>query len=128
MNLKVFIRGLGIQVLVGFWFAFCLRCNGCAPDDFDATTGIVGRSTNGFWSRRSTRSSRPPGLSIELPGMRPQALALSPDGKLLVTAGLTHELVVLDPATGKILQHVPLPADQSASRGRRLRHEMLSPD
>ena len=44
--------------------------------------------------------------------MRPQALALSPDGRLLVTAGLTHDLVVLDPATGKILQRVPLPSDR----------------
>ena len=28
---------------------------------------------------------------------------------MLVTAGQTHELVVLDPVSGKILQHVPLP-------------------
>ncbi len=46
--------------------------------------------------------------------MRPNALALSPDGKLLVTAGLTHELVVVDPATGKILQRVPFPSDTDA--------------
>jgi DNA-binding beta-propeller fold protein YncE len=43
--------------------------------------------------------------------MRPQALALSPDGKILATSGLTHELVALDPATGNIRQRVPLPAD-----------------
>ena len=45
--------------------------------------------------------------------MRPQALALSPDGRLLVTAGKTHDLVVIDPATGKILQRVPLPSGQA---------------
>ncbi len=54
----------------------------------------------------------PAGVQVELPGMRPQALALSPDGKRLVTAGKSHELVVLNPA-GQVLQHVPLPAEGS---------------
>ncbi len=53
----------------------------------------------------------PAGLQVELPGMRPQALALSPDGRLLVTAGKTHRLVVLDPRSGKVLQQVPLPSE-----------------
>jgi hypothetical protein len=39
--------------------------------------------------------------------------ALSPDGKLLVTAGLMRELVALEPASGKILHHVPLLAGSS---------------
>src|SRR5512140_1055348 len=51
----------------------------------------------------------PAGKNIHLPGLRPQALALSPDGKILVTAGKTHELMVLDPATGSILQRAALP-------------------
>ena len=51
----------------------------------------------------------PDGRQVELPGMRPLALALSPDRRLLVTAGQSHELVVVDPANGNILQHVPLP-------------------
>jgi YVTN family beta-propeller protein len=50
---------------------------------------------------------------VELPGLRPQAIALSPDGALLVTSGKTHELVVLDPATGGILQRVPFPSDRA---------------
>jgi YVTN family beta-propeller protein len=52
----------------------------------------------------------PAGKQIELPGMRPQVLCLSPDGAILVTCGITHELVVLDPLTGAILQQVPLVA------------------
>jgi YVTN family beta-propeller protein len=44
--------------------------------------------------------------------MRPQALALSPDGRLLVAAGKTHDLVVLDPATGEILQRLAFPSDK----------------
>ncbi len=54
----------------------------------------------------------PAGRQVELKGLRPQALALSPDGRLLVTAGKTHELVVVDPATGTIRQRVPLPANR----------------
>src|SRR5881628_1645517 len=47
----------------------------------------------------------PAGHQVELPDMRPQVIRLSPDGKLLVTAGKTHDLVVIDPANGAILQH-----------------------
>jgi YVTN family beta-propeller protein len=54
----------------------------------------------------------PAGLQVELPGLRPQVLALSPDGKLLVTSGKTHELILVDPVAGTILQRVPLPSEK----------------
>jgi YVTN family beta-propeller protein len=50
----------------------------------------------------------PAGYQVELPGMRPQALALSPDGTLLAVAGGTKELVLVNPANGRILQKLPL--------------------
>src|SRR5947207_3289855 len=53
----------------------------------------------------------PLGRVIELPGLRPQGLALSPDGRLLVVSGKTNELVVLDPAAGTIRQRVTLLGD-----------------
>ena len=53
----------------------------------------------------------PAGLQVALPGLRPQALVLSPDGRLLVTAGNSNQLITLDPASGRILQHVQLPKD-----------------
>ena len=56
----------------------------------------------------------PYGRTVDLPEMRPQAVALSPDGKLLVTAGKTSELISIDPVAGKILQRIPLP-DKGAS-------------
>jgi YVTN family beta-propeller protein len=83
--------------------------------DFDATTEIVGRSTNGFVTPVNQRLT-PAGIFVELPGMRPQALALSPDGKLLVTAGLIHELVAVNPATGEVLQHISFPPDQAQAK------------
>ncbi len=52
----------------------------------------------------------PAGLQIPLPDVRPQVIALSPDGKLLVTSG-KHQLIVLDPRNGQLLQNVPLPLD-----------------
>ena len=53
----------------------------------------------------------PYGTQVELPGLRPQAMALSPNGKLLAVSGKTSEVIILDPANGKILQRVRLPSD-----------------
>jgi DNA-binding beta-propeller fold protein YncE len=95
-------------------------------DDFDATTETVGRSTNGL-ETPVNQLITPTGIQIELPRVRPNALALSPNGKNLVTAGLTHELMVVDPATGKILQHVPFPSD-GASEEKPIVEGILNPD
>src|SRR5882762_5214133 len=77
-------------------------------EDFDATTEAVGPRAGGIVTPVN-QITTPAGVQVELPGMRPQALALSPDGKLLVTSGLTHELVVVAPETGEVLQRVQLP-------------------
>jgi YVTN family beta-propeller protein len=71
----------------------------------------------------------PAGLQVELPGMRPQALALSPDGRVLVTAGKTHDLVVLDPRSGKVLQRVPLPSESNKDPApKAVSDQILQPD
>ncbi len=57
----------------------------------------------------------PLGIQVPLPDMRPQALALSPDGRLLVTAGKTHQLMVISPESGEILQKVPMPGEKSTN-------------
>ncbi len=57
----------------------------------------------------------PAGTQIPLPGLRPQALALSPDGRLLAVSGKTSELVIIDPALGTIAQRVALPDPPSAN-------------
>lgn len=58
----------------------------------------------------------PAGQQINLPGMRPQALALSPDGGLLVTSGENNQLYVIDPASGDIIQKVGMPGNNAESR------------
>jgi DNA-binding beta-propeller fold protein YncE len=105
MKCRFFIR-LGLVALVASGF------QQSRADDFDATSGIVGPSTNGLVTPVNQLVT-PAGTQVELPRVRPNALALSPDGKLLVTAGLTHELIVVDPAAGTILQRVSFPADMA---------------
>jgi YVTN family beta-propeller protein len=71
----------------------------------------------------------PAGRQVELPGMRPQAIALSPNGRLLVTAGKTHNLVVLDPATGEVVRRVSLPSDKPTDvTPESVPEEILHPD
>ncbi len=55
----------------------------------------------------------PAGVQVELPGMRLQAVALSPDGRLLITSGKTQDLVLVDPQTGEVKQRVKLPSSET---------------
>ena len=69
----------------------------------------------------------PAGIQVELLGFRPNALALSPDGKLLVAAGTAARLICVDPGTGQILEEVSLPAkDQVAPAA--VSANILAPD
>jgi len=71
----------------------------------------------------------PHGLQSFLPGLRPQALALSPDGKLLAVSGKTPELIILNPVTGKVEQEVPLPAEaQEEQHPEVVSPQILDPD
>jgi DNA-binding beta-propeller fold protein YncE len=79
-----------------------------AAPDF-STTEIVGRFGSNRFYTPANQILTPAGHLVELPGLRPQALALSPNGKLLVTSGKTHELFVIAPVSGEILQQVPFP-------------------
>jgi len=86
-----------------------LGCVLCASACVAADTETVGRHENGRIVLPVNQIITPAGKQIELPGMRAQALALSPDCGLLVVSGLTSELLTLDPATGAIKQHIKLP-------------------
>jgi len=96
---------LGLAALVGCQSADAPR------SARSADTETVGRRGTNRTVLPVNQIVTPLGRQVELPGLRPQALALSPDGKLLVTAGKTSELIVVDPATGAIRQRVPLPND-----------------
>src|SRR5262245_36650409 len=73
---------------------------------------LVGRWREDFIVTPVNQLLTPYGTQVELPGLRPQVLALSPDGRLLVTSGKTSELVSIDPESGEIRQRVGLPSEQ----------------
>lgn len=82
---------------------------GCAGKSNWPTAETAGRRTD----RTVTPVNQvltPHGKLIELPKMRPQAVALSPSGNLLAVSGKTTEVVILDPRTGAVLQRVNLPS------------------
>ena len=70
----------------------------------------------------------PSGIQVELPGLRPQVLALSPDGRRLVTSGKTGEIVVVDPATGALLERVAFPGGAREGVAGAPSENVLSPD
>ena len=70
----------------------------------------------------------PSGNQVDLPGIRPQAIALSPDGRLLVTSGKTNRLIVMNPETGQILQQVPLPSDKTKEPPPDVSSHILQPE
>ncbi|MFO1078393.1 MAG: alkaline phosphatase family protein [Planctomycetota bacterium] len=70
---------------------------------------------------------RPHGTFVDLPGLRPQVLALLPDSTSLLVSGKTNELWVLDPTTGAVRQKVPFPGDAQAAPPPAGTHA-LSPD
>ncbi len=53
----------------------------------------------------------PFGKQVDLPGLRPQAIALSPNGRVLAVSGKTSEVLIVDPVTGAIRQRVALPPE-----------------
>ena len=87
---------------------------GCTltPRDGSESTETVGRHGTNRIVTPVNQVLTPHGRQIDLPKLRPQGVALSPDGKLLAVSGKTSELVLVDPLTGKILQHVNLPSAQ----------------
>jgi YVTN family beta-propeller protein len=95
------------------------------PHDYDAES--VGEESPQRYVTPVHQVLTPVGIQVELPGMRPQALALSPDGRLLVTSGKTSDLVVIDPQTGEIKQHVALPPAKARSP-ETVSSQILKPD
>lgn len=79
-----------------------------APGDSET----VGRKAGSRTVLPVNQQVTPLGIQVDLPELRPQALALSPDGKLLAVSGKTSELLILDPASGAIRQRVQLPSEK----------------
>ncbi len=86
--------------------------NSIATVGFTQETSQVGRGQGDAPSMTPVNQMLTPyGTQVDLPGMRPQALALSPDGSLLAVSGKSNLLLIADPATGEITQKVAMPAE-----------------
>ncbi|HAM73311.1 MAG TPA: phosphoesterase [Verrucomicrobiales bacterium] len=116
------------KVIGPFAAALFLGC-GAGLHGGDLPTESVGVSSAGRYVTPVSQILTPAGEQVFLPDMRPQGIALSPDGQLLVTSGKTAELVVLSPLTGGILQRVVLPPDPSSKGGEEpVSTHLLAPD
>src|SRR5260221_9093676 len=81
-----------------------------AQTDSFTTSTPVGKLGANIYSTPVNQLLTPAGRQLELPGMRPQALALSPNGRLLAVSGKTRQMLILDPALGEVTQRIALPA------------------
>ncbi len=72
----------------------------------------VGRKADASVVTPVNQMLTPYGQQIDVPGLRPQALALSHDHQLLVVSGKTSDLLVFDPTEGKLLQTVAMPGEE----------------
>ena len=103
-------------VASGCWLILCGASGPLLAQD--STLGSEPDPTKEFVGRYSQRMVTPVnqvltpfGRLVDLPGLRPQGLALSPDGAFLAVSGKTSELLTIDPDKGEVSQRVPLPAD-----------------
>ena len=104
-------RNLCCYFLLPALLIFTAALNGSAPLVSAATDPATALVSAERYVMPTGQILTPAGRQVALPELRPQALALSPDGAILVTAGRTKNLVVVDAATGAVLQTVRLPAD-----------------
>src|SRR5262245_60805307 len=89
---------------------------GCVAErnrsSFSSTTEKVGRHGPNRIVTPVNQTVTPIGIQVELPDLRPLVVALSPDGKTLVTSGKTSEVIVVDPRNGEIRQRITLPSEE----------------
>jgi DNA-binding beta-propeller fold protein YncE len=103
LSLWTLALGLGVASLFAAVVALAKEESGSDSQE------TVGRHAGGRVVLPVPQALTPLGRQVELPALRPQALALSPDNRLLAVSGKTNELLILDPGTGVVRQRVPLP-------------------
>lgn len=109
MSKRELVRLPAVPIALLFVLVLVVSCR--TPDY--SSTEPVGEMSPQRYITPVNQVLTPLGIQVDLPGMRPQALALSPDGSLLVTSGKTQELVLIDPQNGQIKQKVTLPSSQA---------------
>lgn len=100
---------LKLSAVLALAVASALTSSAAEPSATAPTRQKVGQLAPNIYYTPANQILTPVGVQVELPKLRPQAIALSPDGRLLVTSGKTSDLIVIDPKTGRVLQTVPFP-------------------
>ncbi len=77
----------------------------------------VGHQQNGQVQTPVNQTLTPYGRQLDVPGMRPQALAISHNGQRLAVSGKTNKLLIVDPVQGEVLQTIPMPGMDNDGRG-----------
>lgn len=68
----------------------------------------------------------PYGKQLQLPGLRPQALALSHNHKWLAVSGKTSDLLIINPETNEVTQRVRMPDPNYGSKGAEKKDALVS--
>jgi len=118
--------GRGAAVAIGVALILCHPAH--AQDAVGSPTEPVGHHDDGRTVTPVNQILTPLGRQLDLPGLRPQALALSPDGRTLLTSGKTSELIVIDPAEATIRQRVALPGEDADPQHAPVSTQVLQPD
>jgi hypothetical protein len=114
-----------------FWTicTFAAIASAVGQDERIVTTqDLVGRSREDYITTPVNQLLTPYGRQVELAGLRPQALALAPDGKRLLVSGKTSELLVVDIESGEVLQRVALPGEEQTQPPTAESPKILNPD
>ncbi len=114
-----------------FWLALISLTISSATgqeEQIETTIDLVGRSREEYIVTPVNQLLTPYGRQVELAGLRPQALALSPDGKRLLVSGKTSQLQVIDVDTAEVVQRVALPSDEQKEAPTVVSPNILRPD
>ena len=101
-------RRIGMPMLIAGLLTGCQKPSP-RPAQF-STQDIVGRIGPNRYYTPANQVLTPAGLQVELPGMRPQALALSPNGRCW-SPPARRTTWSCSTRSGQGLQHVPLPSE-----------------
>jgi YVTN family beta-propeller protein len=103
-------------------------CTAPPPEPLPTVQDQVGRQADGRQVTPVNQTLTPHGKFVDLKGLRPQVIAQSRDGSRLYVAGKTPELLVIDAATGAILQRVTLPDEKQTTQPPDPNSKELRPD
>ncbi len=122
------LRSTSVWLIFQFVVGWGIGSAPAQEAQIESTTDLVGRSREEYIVTPVNQLLTPYGKQVELAGLRPQALALSPNGKHLLVSGKTSELLVIDIDKAEVTQRVALPGDDQKEPPTVVSPNILKPD